>query len=280
MVPSLDGVNGKLSRAKDHLEHLKRVLSERSDAEAVQTVTVNEQTKRWTYEVAIKQPPEVPLLARLLIGDIVHALAAALDHLVFQLSLSHQLRTGNLRALEVCEAYKTHFPIFPSTKDGAESRINKRLSLMAQAPADLIRGMQPYQRTADDPSLNVAEDPLWILFKLDVIDKHRVVLTTNEVVAAHSVTITSRGVEPQVINVPEDAIKWQPFKDSTQLLHLSFNPGEVLKPDVKLNLACTLSVQFAETGLWCDGKPVVALLTLLIRYIEIAVIGELAPHVG
>ena len=125
------------------------------------------------FESEVQEPPEVPMDARLVIGDVVHSLAAALDHLVYQLSLSHQISIATPDAVAMCEGHKTHFPIYFTIDPDLLKTMNKRLKLMAQEPADIIRSMQPYKRAELDPTLNAAEDPLWILFKLDVIDTPR-----------------------------------------------------------------------------------------------------------
>lgn len=278
MNPSLDGVRGKIDRAKAHLDDLKRVLRERPNTEASQRIRTNDQTKETVIEAIVKEAPEVPLLARLLIGDVVHCLAAALDHMVYQLSLSHQLKIKTLNAVTLCDNHHTHFPIFEvwDAKE-IEPRIKKRLKLMAQAPADLIRGMQPYERARQDPTFIASQDPLWILFKLDVIDKHRVVLATNELVKPTSLTFSHPDEGPEVIEFAD--AEWQPFEDGAKLLEVTLGPNERPKPGVKFNLEIKAEVRFTETGLWCDGKPVVALLRILIKYIETRVIGKLAPHV-
>lgn len=276
MKPSLDGVRGKIARSKGHLEHLKRVLSERSSAEAINTLRRDDETHGWCIDTVLKQPTEVPLLAKLLVGDVVHGLACALDHLVYQLSLSHQIQSGIPDASQRCDGHKTHFPIFAVKSPDSERTIKKRLKLMAQAPADFINRMQPYQRAAD-LGLDALQDPLWILFRLDVIDKHRVVLTTNELVTPTELTISSPGEEPDVIKLPEGG--WQPFEDGAKLLTITLGPGEQLKSNVQFHLDCMLQVQFAETGHWCDGKPVVSLLDQMIAYVERFIVGNLALHV-
>ena len=230
------------------------------------------------FETFLDEPPEVPLDARLLIGDVVHSLAAALDHLVYQLSLSNQVAIGTPDPVAVCDEHKTHFPIYAAIDKDSLKTLEKRLKLMAQTPADLIRAMQPYKRQELDPSMIATEDPLWILFKLDVIDKHRVVLATNEHVATNKVTVAVEGHEPKEFSMPE--LQWQPFKADAPIFSFTVPAGYELDPKVRLNLDLLLSIRFAETGLWCDGKPVIELLRKLIEFIKKAVVGRLAPHIS
>lgn len=275
--PSLDGVRGKIDRAKDHLAHLKRVVVERPPTVGGCTERLDHQAQERVLEFRLQKPPEVPLLARLLIGDVVHSLAASLDYLIYQLSLSHQVALGTSDALDVCAAHKTHFPIFDSDKDNAEGRINKRLKLMAQEPADVIRSMQPYKRAQADPTLNVVEDPLWILFELDVIDKHRMVLITEEHVAPNKLTVSSPEEGTDVIPIEERM--WHAAEDGAKVLEVTLGINEVPKPNVNFHLGLTSNVKFAETGLWCDGKSVDVLLGKLIMFVEKGVIGRLERFV-
>jgi hypothetical protein len=51
------------------------------------------------------------------------------------------------------------------------------------------------------------------------------------------------------------------------------------KADVQLHADIGFTVTFTETGYWCDGKPVITLFVLLIRYIETQILAKLAPFV-
>jgi hypothetical protein len=159
-----------------------------------------------------------------------------------------------------------------------ERRIDQRLELMAQEPADLIRAMQPYKRVDKDPTLDVVQDPLWIMFKLDIIDKHRVVLTTNEQIKINRSTISGvAGKEPEVCEMVNP--RWEPFVHDQKIFEAAFGIDQMSHPDVKFHLDATVEVQFAETDLWCDGRPVIGLLGKLIEFIEKVPIGRLAKYV-
>jgi hypothetical protein len=277
VTPSLEGVHGKVGRAKHHLDELKRVLSERNGPNPIDRQWLDDESKRRVLETTLDDVPEVPLEARLLIGDIAHNLATSLDHLVYQLSLSHQIAIGTPDPVALCDSAKTHFPIYAAIDNDSLKTLNKRLKLMAPAPADIIRAMQPYKRSEDDPTLIATEDPLWILFRLDVIDKHRVVLATNEEVSLRHVTVTMPGQTPRVFEIPNP--EWQPLKAGAPVFNFQLPPDYELHPEVRFQLDLGLSIGFAETGLFCDGKPVVELFRKLIGYIEQFVIKRLSPHV-
>jgi hypothetical protein len=105
-------------------------------------------------------PPSIGLV----VGDVVHNLRCALDHLVCE------LRTPANKA----QPCKTQFPIYQSpTKFLKNDRVERRwLAPLEAAAAQAIRDLQPFNRRSNDPS----KDPLSILSELDNIDKHRTIL--------------------------------------------------------------------------------------------------------
>jgi hypothetical protein len=98
------------------------------------------------------------------IGEIVHNLRAALDNLACAMAVEHS------RA----ECEHTEFPIFDSPATFAAVRRRQRggvstdpiRALHPDAQA-VIEGLQPYH--SGDPQ----QDPLWLLYNLSNIDKHR-----------------------------------------------------------------------------------------------------------
>jgi hypothetical protein len=259
---------------------LKRVIEEMPDARALNSFRSEPENKRGLVECHFESVPDVPLLARILIGEVVHALAGALDNLVYQLSLSHQIEIGNPHAISICEASKTYFPIYlESNKDSLES-IKKKIKLVADEPAALIKGMQPYQGHANGIAIEPKNHPLWVLYRLDVIDKHRVVLATSRLVALKSLTISGPDdTEPEVFDY-SDQLRWQHFKEGAKLFELVLPDGEALHPEVHFHAQCANRVQLRETGLEeADQLPVVALLEVLISYVSNTVVLRLAPFV-
>src|SRR5665213_1563927 len=112
----------------------------------------------------VPHPPEPlnPMLP-LAIGDYIHNLRSALDHMVFQLALLNGSGEDSAR--------KTAFPIYltPQTFGNfADRRVAPFISSSALAE---IEKLQPYATG------NAGEgDVLWILSQLDIIDKHRVLV--------------------------------------------------------------------------------------------------------
>ena len=105
------------------------------------------------------------------VGDFLHNLRSALDHLVYELAAAHTAPLPT-SAAETCE-----FPVFWKKPMDARQEQSKIGSVHPDA-ATLIGAMQPHRKGG-----NYKDDPLWILNELERIDKHR---TLN--VASHKLS--------------------------------------------------------------------------------------------
>jgi hypothetical protein len=113
------------------------------------------QTRDVTYYLAHvpETPPELPLIA----GDALHNFRSTLDHLAWKL----------VEAAGKLPTVKTGFPIFDSEAD-YRSRSPKKVEGMRAITKERIDNLRPYKGGYND---------LWILHRLDIIDKHRLLLT-------------------------------------------------------------------------------------------------------
>lgn len=271
VTPSMEGVYAKLERSDEHVTQLKEVFSNRIQAKATYRTRLDEQSQLTVQEAIPSDLPEIPIRARIIMGDAIHCIAASLDHLVYQLSLSHT------RDIARCDGHRTHFPIFDSEYD-AEGRshlprIDKRLKLMDRVPGDIIRNLQPYKRRPKHPHT----DPLWVLYRLDVIDKHRVLLATGRVAKVQSITLSHPEFGTESLPVPEHG--WQPFEANKPLFVVHMPKGQRLHPEAKIDTNITATPVFANTDTIVDGEPVFGVLAELTRLIRTEVIDVLAGYV-
>jgi hypothetical protein len=267
--PSLDGVLARIERAHDHLDQLNLVLAKHERTDPSKGTFTQHETDEQSVVVHIKSQPEVPMLARLLIGETVHSLAVGLDNLAFQLCLSHQTSINTPDAFTVCDKAKTYFPIFATSTAEDLNTIDKRLRLMAPAPAQIIRDMQPYQRP--EPT----RDPLWILRQLDVVDKHRVVLAVAHAGAVRELTINTPDEGVQVIETKDSP--WQSLVEGAELLTLRLTPNPP-KSSSDLKIKMARRILFDKTSI-CDGDNVLWLLKELIPFVRRNVVAPLAHFV-
>jgi hypothetical protein len=111
------------------------------------------------------QEPPLPVWGAI-IGEVVHNLRSAIDHLVWKLSDKHSGPAPPHPLPRGSPWSRIEFPIFPSARDFAKGAPGK---LWAIDPALVrrIRAVQPF--TGPKPR----RSPLWLLHELSNIDKHR-----------------------------------------------------------------------------------------------------------
>jgi len=134
----------------------------------------------------------------LILGDCVHNLRSALDHMVWDLvQLNGQTPDSN-----------TEFPIYwDRAKYSLKGEADRKLRGVSTQAVDLIEQAQPYH--AGQPQGH----PLWILRELDVRDKHRSILLTASIANLRDFGYYGDLVEP---------VKWGglAFEDQDEILRI------------------------------------------------------------
>jgi hypothetical protein len=238
-APQLEGVRAKLLRAQDHFEDFDRrveaSLASESDGGTIPlTSKVDEDRHSITFGIPPSKPldPALPLI----IGDCVHNLRSALDHLVLQLAL--------LKGTSITEAAdKTSFPVCLLRKD-FRSKTKRFVDLIKPEALTAIEDFQPY-KTSDPPDTAF----LWLLSELDIIDKHRLLVVVAKKIKMTEIAGTMGNAKRIVLDPQSD--DWRAAEDSAELFTVEFSTGAPTKMHMELETA--VAVQFANTGLVCDG---------------------------
>ncbi len=158
---ALDGSWAKLERAKAHIDTLRAEISETTEGELNLPLRRQYEPEHAAVVWRIESVPEIRDSWGLLVGDALHNLRCALDHLWWQLALKHLGREPTKR-----EAKKVQFPIVDASTAWSGHRFLKYID---PEHAAKVEPMQPYH-PAPPNSLN----PLYALRELSNIDKHRV----------------------------------------------------------------------------------------------------------
>jgi hypothetical protein len=191
----------------------------------------------------------------LIVGDIVHNLRSALDHLVCQLAILN----GN--GISCCA--DTYFPICICRSDFRKAHRTIEPLLTTEAFED-IEMLQPYNASnlEKDPSFN----NLWIISKLDIIDKHRMLLIVGKYFRTTDITYRVNEGNPVKVEI-EDI--WRPLEDGAHIASIDLSQI-VAAPDDKMRVQGGTEVQifFNETGCGCDGLEVGAALIPCINYVS------------
>jgi hypothetical protein len=155
MSASLDGPRRKIERADQHLAQLEAAIQRYHDDRPYEVVRdTDPNTGILVYRFRIRQPPppELPLLA----GDAIHNLRSALDLLWCQLVVAN--------GKEIAES--DTFPI-ANSEDRFEKTFRGVKQRIPAAARPMLQALKPYEG---------GHNGLWRLHKLDVIDKHRLLL--------------------------------------------------------------------------------------------------------
>ena len=167
----LEGALLKISRAytqtNDFGRDVERFFSDRDDpAYSVAVQRDTDPRKRVAVFRILKKPPETWPVH---IGEIIHNLRSALDHLIYEVSAPDehgQPLTG------------TEFPIFMDEAEFRTKRAQRKIRGLNAATLAVIERFQPFK--TKDP----ADIPfLWILHQVSNTDKHRLL---NIVTTVHT----------------------------------------------------------------------------------------------
>jgi hypothetical protein len=154
----MSGIREKIKRAKKHIEDFKSELQIFHDSKPY-AIRVDVDSSPMQPIVQILKADPVPPYLACIVGDAIHNLRSALDHLACELVMAN----GNI------PTQKTEFPILdqPITTSKLESRFAAKVEGMRKEVVDAIRNIHPYQG---------GSNTLWRLHRLDVTDKHKTVI--------------------------------------------------------------------------------------------------------
>lgn len=252
MAHPLDGVWLKLDRARHHCDTLhSRIVELLSPGKDIATAGHEYNPER--QELIAKLPKATPADPSfpLLVGDCIHNTRSALDHLVYQLAI--------LNNAPAISAEKTAFPIYLESENFRRNVSRKVAPFISSVALAEIEKLQPY--AAGNAG---AEDILWVLSQLDIIDKHRLLLVTVSKFQPVSFVFTAPTGEVFDIEMPPG--EWKSSVDGAEIMRFDLTevirkPGKV---NVKIKTASTVLLE--NTGMVCDGMPVEGVLSDCIQH--------------
>ena len=168
----------------------------------------------WDLLVEFDPPPFDEWSIRF--GESLHNLRSALDNLVWGLATLDGTEPQRPKALQ--------FPIVEKAADWQSE--SKRISELSAAARSAIEGVQPFQRNGQDG--NPENDPLLLLSRLNIVDKHRVLIRPdlNPAELSHSSSVEFRTDSEASINTPPNvSLSPDAFVNGTTLLrHVTKTP--------------------------------------------------------
>jgi hypothetical protein len=238
----LDGCAAKITRADQSIIELKAEIDAflkpnpyslipEDDPQAGQIV--------WRAKTIRGCPPEWS--AR--IGEVVHDLRSALDHLAWQLVIANSETPDS----------KTEFPVFwDAVKYKAESPRKVR-GISQQARAQIER-LQPYQ-AAD----RFEDHLLYIVHQLNLTDKHRLLNVVGSSYRPQRFGMAGAVGTGTIHGITADG-RPVPFEDGAEIMTFKYGVGNAPPNEISLEADLTFDVAFDGTGPG-KGQPVVPLLT-------------------
>lgn len=255
---SLDGVRDKIRRAKFHRDELESIIGPISRLRPHPFIGEihaggRDHIYRWN------NPPVLDPDAELILGDCVHNLRSALDHLAYQLILLNKKMPNNTSNLPI----RNHPPRKRWKWWGKAPSLLGNVSPMTH---QLIESIQPYKGTDIGRRLANLRD-------LDNIDKHRHVLLTFQAVDAASTAWLGDdppyGI-PQTVFLPKAPVHGE------VAVRLRW---PIPRPSLDPYLQFTVGVRFDKRlGKQFGRRPVSGVLTTLVSTVERDVVdGLFAP---
>jgi hypothetical protein len=167
MTANLDGVRIKLQRADMHIAELRELITPIASS-ATMSITREvdaDNPSRLIY--CVGDVPDIEPMAAAVMGDIVHNLRSALDHLAWQLVILDGQQPDD----------NTSFPLHlsPTNTKGNPRVLTIKPGIKDAAIMAAVEQLQPY--TSAKYGHHPSTDALGIIAQLDNIDKHRLLLT-------------------------------------------------------------------------------------------------------
>jgi hypothetical protein len=260
MAADLTGVDLKLKRAKAHLADLKQAIGKRLDPNLYR-FELQRDPQSGKHVLSAHDVPAVDPEWSLEIGEILFNLRSALDHLAWQLVLLD----GREEPGE-----HTQFPIreTPFSKKGTLTPTRLVPEITDPQILRALEEVQPYY----GPDLAPAEytsSPLWQVHKLNIIDKHRlllVILVTLDVGQMWWGEKASGGP-------PDFGFFTDPVTESAPVAWFDFH-GEEPPPDFDPHPALHVRLSEPEVPWGISTVDVVGYLNMLCQWIDEWTIGR------
>lgn len=251
--PDLHSVCLKIWRAKQHRQELAAQL-DAVRASHVYRFVGRVERNGLDHSYYPVDPPPVPDSLVAVLGDCIHSLRSALDHLAYQLVVASGTNPDNTVEFPV-----SHKEFFTDCATGSKRRT---VDLpVTQAMRDHIDAVQPYHKSS-------VGQRLAILHNLDVVDKHRTQIVTVSAVGKVSQHLSAK-------SGPAEAVDWTIAETNNWFSPEPLTNGKVCarithsKPrlDIAPNVVIYPDIRFGRrTGV--AGKPVLTVvddLTALVR---------------
>jgi hypothetical protein len=261
MVNDPISVRLKIERAEEHIGHLNTAIEHylRPEAHPYAYIVKNDlQAKRRRWIASLAPDFRLPDAFSILAGDAVHNLRAALDHLACFVVAEE---SGDAAVTPDIAFPVWRSPNSPSPQE-LKALARGKVKGAAQEVVDLLEGIEPHP--------GGKHQFVWELDRLDLIDKHRLLLVVTTSMVTLGIDFAPM-INPKLpagfaqipsawINLRPGVADRGPIQNGTELFSMPFGEEDP-------NLQFTFTVAFGESEV-LQLEPVVSSLTQLVQAVS------------
>lgn len=244
----MSGIEAKIERAKEHFDEIKQLVLAFGESKPYRVVgQEHSETGEYWHVLRVRRYPPRRIAA--VTGDMLHNLRSALDFLAWQL----------VEANGVEPTDKTSFPISNSPEEFETSGLRK-VEGASKGAVELVKAAKPYQG---------GNDALWRLHKLDIVDKHRLLVTVGSAYTNISIDFSTymqrtfgRELPPMRLGM-KPAESLFPLKDGTVLYRVMPGARRVDDDDPEFSFEIAL-----DEPKVVEGEPLIPTLNDLLQAVE------------
>jgi hypothetical protein len=255
---SLDGPIAKLDRARIHFRTFNKSIGafKRSKTHDFVVTKFDPSTGEKVVHLKILKEPKNPEWG-LVLGDMVHNLRSALDHLVWQLVLLNDEKPRRQNQFPIIRAKDEYWNV-PNNR--SESVRDRMLAGVAEDHRAFIDMVQPFN-SGNDPSSTALAVLSWI----SNADKHRVVhasfvLTGEPSPELFDVTTSHPG--GAAVNV---SMNWGGLQDGAEIMRFRPDPPGA---HVNMNAAIPTYIAFRQGDLQIDTESIKVVFEWIDAYVR------------
>ncbi|MEV8095235.1 hypothetical protein [Kitasatospora sp. NPDC085879] len=240
----------KFDRSRYHISSLSSEIGSYLAREPFAVHDAEDAQGDLVYRVTVREHPPIEL--SLLLGDAIHNARAALDYLARQL----------VEAGGGAPNRDTAFPVAASATAFADL-CKKALKGALPAAITGVESLHPYLG---------GDDRFWKLHKLDIADKHHLLLTVGAAHASVNVSFGLPGGEEAIVLPLLPVNRAYPLQDGTEIFRVMKAARESATQGVGGAHSFSFDVAFGD-GVVVSGEPVMPTINNLVGGIE----GAVAP---
>jgi hypothetical protein len=261
-------LRSKVERAENHIRDLQRFWTTFEQKAYPVARKKDLKTRQYIYTLRYVKP--IPDVVPWMVGDAVHNLRSALDHLAYYLV---SIATSGKGPFE-----EVYFPVARS-REGFKSRLRSTkkykstaggtVKRLRKCAIDAIKRIEPYEGGRGEI--------LFHIHKLDIIDKHHVLLAVGSMNPSHSMPPSDVARYRKGLGIARNSPDFTPKKLSTTFLtesvlrHFPLKAGDELKrvpfSEFDENMYFRFDVAFGEPEV-LKGKAIIPTLFQAAKFIR------------